>query len=395
MSSPDSHAELELRNRQLHQVGAIGRLLLASIDSDDVLRGVAQGICEFGRLSRCLILEYDGTTDMLRGRAGHGLDPADVDAVRAHIDEAPPIRQAVERQSIVVIPDPYDGPLLPLEYLQQFDVAGSLVVVPLRSAEMGVLGIAILDRGGEDFELSVTQHRALSTFADLAALAMQNAALVERSRQLAAVLERSQVAANLHDSLSQALFAARMKITELLDDDLPASARRLAEEAGELTAEAVDRIHEALYTLVDDGRGAGTILDDIRDVVNEFVDEDFASIDLVLRGQGADPSGAPAKLLVRAVREGLTNVYKYARATEVVVTVRRGVVWWSVEISDDGCGDPVVIRRHLTASHAAFGLASLDAESRRLGGRLYVGRDARLGGIALSISVPASEDPES
>lgn len=395
MNTPDSDSELELRNRQLDQVGGIGRLLLASFDADDVLRGVAQGICEFGRLSRCLILDYDSSTDMLRGRAGHGIDPADVDAVRAHIGEAPPIRQAVEGQSIVVIRDPYDGPLLPLEYLRQFEVAGSLVAVPLCSAEMGVLGVAILDRGGENFELSATQRRALSTFADLAALAMQNAALVERSRQLAAMLERSQIAANLHDSLSQALFAARMKMTELLDEELSGSARGLAEEAGELTAQAVDRIHEALYTLVDDGRAAGTLLDDVRAVINEFVDEDFASIDLVLHGRGTDPVGASAKLLVRAIREALTNAYKYARATEVVVTVRRGAVWWSVEICDDGCGDPVAIRRHLTSSRATFGLASLDAEARRLGGRLYVGRAARLGGVALSVSVPASGAPDS
>lgn len=76
--------------------------------------------------------------------------------------------------------------------------------------------------------------------------------------------------------------------------------------------------------------------------------------------------------------------------------VRRSDHWWMVEVHDDGRGDPVQLRRALTADRRSlrrtdngYGLASLKRETAQVGGRLWLSTSTRLQGLQLTASVPA------
>jgi len=111
---------------------------------------------------------------------------------------------------------------------------------------------------------------------------------------------------------------------------------------------------------------------------------------LVTIGSGPEPVGAAREVAVRAVREGLANARKHAVATRASVTVRRGRRWWKVDVDDDGIGDEHTLRGYMTdTSGGSYGLRSLALESARAGGRLWITSAPGLGGIRLSVSVPA------
>ena len=111
---------------------------------------------------------------------------------------------------------------------------------------------------------------------------------------------------------------------------------------------------------------------------------------LVTVGTGPEPVGAAREVVVRAVREGLANARKHAVATRAVVTVRRGRRWWTVDVDDDGTGDEHTLRCSLNdISGGSYGLRSLAREAARAGGRLWISQAPGLGGIRLSVSVPA------
>lgn len=202
------------------------------------------------------------------------------------------------------------------------------------------------------------------------------------------------LATELHDGLVQDLFAARLEVDELLAaQSVPPEVTMRLRQLGERLGENSNALRSIMHRLFDGkARTAGTdsLLDRITAGVNEFADGSAITADLRVEGDGAEPAPAAGDLLVRAVREALANVAKHACASQVLVVVRPGRTWWSVEVGDDGLGNPREVRRRITRPcGVSFGIPSLIDESNRLGGRLRVGSAGRLGGIELRVSVPA------
>lgn len=203
-----------------------------------------------------------------------------------------------------------------------------------------------------------------------------------------------QLATELHDGLVQDLFASRLEVDELIaaHDLPPEAAERLQRLAGRL-GESSDALRSVIYRLFHNGAGAvggGSMLERITATVNDSVHRGTITTDLRVEGEGVEPGSAAADLMVRVVREGLANVVKHACASQALVVVRGVQAWWTIEIDDDGVGDPMEVRRTIThPAGLSFGVASLADEASRLGGRLSVGSAGRLGGIRLSVSVPA------
>lgn len=97
-----------------------------------------------------------------------------------------------------------------------------------------------------------------------------------------------------------------------------------------------------------------------------------------------DPDVALASY--RVVQEGLSNALKHARASRVVVQVRRDGDDVTLRVQDDGVGfDP---EDH---SWSGFGLAGIHSRVQGLGGRVHWSRNED-GGPTLQARVPASAD---
>ncbi|NYV76646.1 GAF domain-containing protein, partial [Streptomyces sp. UH6] len=91
----------------------------------------------------------------------------------------------------------------------------------------------------------------LSLFAQHAAIALTNARLYERSRELTIAEERSRLAHELHDAVSQKLFSLRLtaQAAATLIDRAPARAKEAMGEVAALAAEATDELRAAVIEL--------------------------------------------------------------------------------------------------------------------------------------------------
>lgn len=371
---------------------AVGKLLLNSVDLTEVLQGIADGLCRFAGCTRSVIVDFDQETGLMRGLAGHGVPDEAVEQIRTYVHETPLVRSAIDAGESMLVHDPSPGNAVPDRYLQLFDVQGTLGVAPLNSDELGILGVAFVDRSGAAFEFTPREADAFKAFCDLGSLAMQNAILVERSQQLAAMLERSRIAAELHDGVTQLLFSAGIEFEEILDDpDLRPAVAEKVQHVRDQVEEGGRQLRQALFELGRSRPRASDTIGAVREVLEEFAKRTGLLTDLDIVGGGTDLVGPRRTLIVRTVAEALRNVEKYADATEVVVRIRRGHAWWMVDVDDDGCGDPRAIRRHLNLASDNFGLYSLAQAANDLGGRLWVSRPPRLRGVCLSISIPVRD----
>ena len=140
-----------------------------------------------------------------------GASPASACPATREIDDI--VAQAIGDQSATVQPLPPGG-------AEDAESLGSVVLaVPLmiRGEVFGAMAFTYRNRRSLDDD----QVRIARAFADQAALAIENARLRARIEETAIEAERTRLARDLHDSVTQSLFAASLKaeaLAGLLDD---------------------------------------------------------------------------------------------------------------------------------------------------------------------------------
>ncbi|MBV6699570.1 GAF domain-containing sensor histidine kinase [Kitasatospora aureofaciens] len=254
--------------------------------------------------------------------------------------------------------------------------------------EPQVLGVIFLanKRGGGLF----TDHdeELLRILAAHAALALSNARLYERSRELTLAGERARIAHDLHDAVSQKLFSLRLtaKAAATLVERDPARARAELAEVARLAAEAADELRAVVIelrpaALEEDGLSA-TLASQVQ-VLDRAHTADVAFAADSVR---ALPPAQEAALL-RVAQEALHNALRHSGARRVTVTLletpARGAV---LRVRDDGRGfEPESVRR--AGRH--LGLASMRDRAAAVGGTLTL-ESAPGRGTLVEMEVPGA-----
>jgi predicted ATPase/signal transduction histidine kinase len=250
----------------------------------------------------------------------------------------------------------------------------SLLAVPLirqgESEEENEIYGGIALYYSEPHQVSEEEIGLAVAFADQAALAIENARLRQRVEQAAVMEERSRLARELHDSVTQSLYS----LTLLAEGwrRLAASGRMddLADPLAELGGIAQQALKE-MRLLVHELRPPALERDGLLGALHERLAavERRAGVDARLLAD--DVVDLPAQVeegLYRIAQEALNNALKHAAATTVSVHLQANAQHVELIISDNGCGfDPA----HLT-DQGGIGLSSMRERAERLGGTLVL-----------------------
>ncbi|MFD4611414.1 GAF domain-containing sensor histidine kinase [Streptomyces sp. NPDC058440] len=225
----------------------------------------------------------------------------------------------------------------------------------------------------------------LSILAQHAAIALTNARLYERSRELTIAEERSRLAHELHDAVSQKLFSLRLTAqaaTALVDRD-PARAKGELQQVAALAAEAVDELRAAVVELRPAALDEDGLVATLRTQIQVLDRAHSARVTFTARGIRALPA-AQEEAVLRVAQEALHNALRHARADHVDVTLDRRGGGAVLRITDDGTGfDPKAVRR--AGRH--LGLVSMRDRASGAGGRLTV-ESVPGKGTAIEMEVP-------
>jgi signal transduction histidine kinase len=268
----------------------------------------------------------------------------------------------------------------------------SFLGVPIVSPE-GVIGAFYLTEKEGAPAFDDRDRELIELLAAHAAIAITNARLYERSRELSILSERNRLALELHDVVSQKLFSLNLaaEAAATLLDRGPDEARPQIERVRDLAREALGELRSLIMglrpaQLERDGlagvlRKEATMLERIHGIeVRVEIDGDLTD------GRGGDDgsrAGRDAGVL-RIAEEALHNAVRHAAARHVTVRLRGEPRALRVEVTDDGTGfdpaDPELRSHHL-------GLTSMEERARELGGRLAL-RSQPGGGTVVSLEVP-------
>jgi nitrate/nitrite-specific signal transduction histidine kinase len=170
-----------------------------------------------------------------------------------------------------------------------------------------------------------TDLRVLESLAQWAALAMENAHLVEQTQELAAVRERSRLARELHDAVTQTLFSASL-IAEALPAcwrNDPAEGEQLLGELRQMTRGALAEMRTLLMELRPAALAETSLHDLLRQLAEAFIGREGGAVVIDLDESCPLPTDVHIGLY-RIAQEALNNVVKHARASQVTLTLECG-----------------------------------------------------------------------
>jgi signal transduction histidine kinase len=223
-------------------------------------------------------------------------------------------------------------------------------------------------QGGCGFTLE--DEELLTILAQHAAIALTNARLYERSRELTIAEERSRLAHELHDAVSQKLFSLRLTAqaaAALVDRD-PSRAKGELQHVAELAAEAADELRAAVVELRPAALDEDGLIATLRTQIQVLDRAHSAHVTFDCGGIRALPA-AQEEAMLRVAQEALHNALRHSGAEHVRVTLDKRGPGAVLRVTDDGSGfEPHAVRhagRHL-------GLVSMRDRSSGVGGRLTV-----------------------
>jgi signal transduction histidine kinase len=367
-------AALAARNRELERraisAAALHRVsvaITALVDLRLILEAIADNARTLLRADVAVILLVNADGRLTRAASSGPVREPDTDPERTGSD-ADDVRQ-----------------FLPPE------LAASRLANALNRGSKTIGLLAIGSGAARSFDADAVE--TLAALANQASIAIENARLQARLRELAVETERGRIAREMHDGLAQVLGYVSTKSQAA--DELLATGR-VADARGqlrELTAAArsiyVD-VREAILGLRSPITPELGLVGAIEDYARRFAEASKLTVTVE-----ASPGARAATLdseaeaqVFRIVQESLTNVRKHAAAGRVAVRLDRVDDGLLVELVDDGRGiDEPSPDRPTDWRH--YGQAAMRERAADIGGRISWGTGPAGGGF-IRLAVPLS-----
>lgn len=237
--------------------------------------------------------------------------------------------------------------------------------VPLKFHDH-VLGVLRVDHQEPGY-FNPERARLLTAVCSQTALAMRHAQLLAKEREVAVAAERNRIARDLHDAVSQTLFASNVVAGTLARiagrDARPANAGLLkqAQTLERLNRGALAEMRMLMYELRPDALAQTPLSELLQLAIEALVCRGDIQVDTSLSKD--DPLPVETRLqLYRIAQEALSNIGKHSAATHAVVQWQFESGKALLRIADDGRGfDPQRPR----PGH--FGLGNMAERAREIG----------------------------
>ncbi|MHB1415735.1 MAG: cache domain-containing protein [Chloroflexota bacterium] len=357
-----SYANLEQRvadrTRDLATLNAISATVSRSLDIDEILHDALIKTIEITIMDAGAAFRLDEDGRSLALVAHHGLSEEAVRCMARLPIGAGAAKQAASEGGPVAmrISDFADVDLRELLEREGMKLA---VGVPLlaRGRMLGTFSLTTqTPRPLTDEELSL-----LAGIGHQIGVALENAELYKQAGQSAAAAERSRLARELHDAVTQTLFSASL-IAEVLPrlwDRKPEEGRRRLDELRQLTRGALAEMRTLLLELRPSALLEAALGDLLRHLADAMIGRARIPVSLTVEGQRALPPDVQVALY-RIAQEALNNIAKHAEASTVSIALAFMDDRVELSVSDDGRGfDP----RLVPPDHLGLGIMRERAEA--------------------------------
>lgn len=349
---------------------------------DEILRHIVAQARQLLHAQAAAIHKLDPAVGMLSPQASVGLSAEYAAQIRLPLGQGALGRAVLTRQPVAVNDTTQvfhgqtvytaEGEAVSLDTsltdrLQKFsDRYGAVLAVPMSVQGEMYGGLVLYYPTPRNIQLE--EIELASAFASQASLAIENALLRAQAAEGAVLSERSRLARDLHDAVSQTLFSASL-IAEVLPklwERQPETAAQKLEELRELTRGALSEMRTLLLELRPAALAEMDLADLLRHLANAFTARARLPVELSVEGQ-FDPPVEVKAVFYRVAQEALNNISKHAAASQVFITLQRKEDSTLLCVCDNGRGfDPDQI------PPVSLGLGIMRERARSIGAQFLI-----------------------
>jgi len=252
------------------------------------------------------------------------------------------------------------------------------VVAPMRrnGVPLGLLLSACPDHAQHAANRLLLQQIAQET-----AVAVENARLFSRVREISIDEERKRLARELHDGVAQALTHLRFELEFMArhGGQTPAAVRQEIERLSRVVNRAAGDVRSMIFGLRSSVSAEG-LVGSLRAYLSDLRSLGGPEIVFEARGEVRLAAGVEAEIF-RVGQEAVSNALRHASASEVRVTIQAGASFLRLIVEDDGIG---IKGRRLATARGGVGLEAMRERAVAIGGSLEV-RDRPGGGTRVTL----------
>jgi signal transduction histidine kinase len=325
----------EQRARDLEALYLADQRLYQSLRVQDVLDALVDVAAQVLEADKASVMVWDEPRERLVVGAVRGFNP-EVVAQMVHRPGDGITSWVATTGQPVAIEDAANDPRVAHRIVGPEGIR-SLVHVPVIVAGevFGVFGVNFCRPRRFDGQ----EQRVLTSLAQRAAVAIENAKLYEAAQDRATLEERQRLARELHDAVTQTLFSASL-IAEVLPKIWarnPAQGAERLEELRQLTRGALAEMRTLLLELRPAVLTEVPLADLLRQLGEAFTGRWRVPVALRVDGEGTLPPDVQV-VFYRIAQESLNNVAKHAGASRVEIELAYGDGEVRLAVCDDGRG---------------------------------------------------------
>ncbi len=264
-----------------------------------------------------------------------------------------------------------------------------------------LVGVAKMSRGnynyriedGEQDEIGTISHeindlsqRIKKQVYSLQKLANEKAELAEKAHNAATIEERQRLARDLHDAVSQQLFALNMMSSAALKlfDTKHEVAKEQLQQVVEIANKAQGEMRALLLHLRPVELSGESLCDGVKGLISELRSKSGIDIESEIANILPLPRGIEDHLF-RMIQESLANALRHSRATKLTVNLNKTERSILLHIRDNGIGFDLSQKKK-----TSYGLKTMQERCDEIGGTFSV-KSAKNQGTAIDVRVPVEK----
>ncbi len=389
------------RTRRLQAIKKISQMVSRGLAVDDLLAVVGQGIHQIfdpaaDRHLHVVVGLVEGSFIVLNVIAKTPVrqseDVADPETAQIErvfpvkLDAYEPIAQVIRQAKPLIL----DKSAFQIARNEQSAHAKALMMVPLITAgqTIGLIGVeseAIVLFDDSDLE-------TLELLAFHVASAIEYARLLQKTRELAIVEERTRLASDMHDGVAQNLAYLMLQVDRCLNlVETDSELEHSLEHVRTLLSQNIEEVRRNILDLRPVDLEGHSFFEAVKKFVLQFSQRWGMAVDCHIAQQPVTIFPEVERSLYRILQEALSNARQHAECNRLTVELTiADQQWLTLKVEDDGRGFDV--EQRFTCDRGAYqgrglGLVSMRERAERFGGDVRV-NSVKGQGTAIVVKLP-------
>lgn len=261
-----------------------------------------------------------------------------------------------------------------------------LMTVPVKTKGRLVGVLAVMNPMSRRF--TDDQVALIAVLGAFAGTAIENARLQAQSQYALLADERSRIAKEMHDGLSQSLFSTSLELDicrKKVLEDPPGVAKRL-DRVQTILVRSLSELRRYIHDLRPLSLNTLGLVGALHQRLNEIGDARGVSVRVYTEGEErALPPGVEAALY-RVAQEAVTNIAKHAEAKHAIAILRFAATSVHLTVEDDGIGFDLADALEKVEREESLGLKSMRERVQNEGGTFSITSGKR--GTTLKVDIP-------